>query len=72
MFSGSVMIHRTSPSYANLADRSDVLNQVELSLVNELDSFDNQSIALFGFNPQSQTIDTTKKVIHKQLVATSQ
>lgn len=52
--------------------RNDVLNQIEVSMVRELDEFDGECIALFGFNPQSQTIDSSKKVLHKQTIATSQ
>ena len=52
--------------------RNDVLNQIEVSMVRELDEFDGECIALFGVNPQSQTIDSSKKVLHKQAIATSQ
>lgn len=62
---------RTSPSYANYDNHSEALDQIETSVVKELDAFDNAYFVLSGYNQESHSIENYKQLIRRDAVFTS-
>lgn len=67
----SHIIDRTSPTFASYDARGEALDQIEQSVVRELDAFDGRFFVLYGYNRESHSIESFKQTIHKDAVFTS-
>lgn len=67
----SRITRRTSPTFASYDARGEALDQIEQSVVRELDAFDGRFFVLYGYNQESHSIESFKQTIHKDAVFTS-